>query len=111
MKQESLNKLYVDQLKDIYNAEKQLVRALPRMSKAAKSAELKTAIDGHLEQTRGHVERLEEIFGEMGRNAAGKKCRAMVGLIEEGKEILEDDLDPSVRDAGLIVAAQKVEHY
>lgn len=108
---ESLEDLFVHELKDLYNAEQQLLKALPRMAKAASSPELKSAFQEHLEVTRGQVERLDQIFEELGKNPKGKKCKAMEGLIEEGKEILEEDAEPSVRDAALITAAQKVEHY
>jgi ferritin-like metal-binding protein YciE len=110
---DSFDKLYIDQLKDIYNAEKQLVRTLPRIAKASTSPELRSAIEDHLEKTKTHVERLEEIFEEMGQRAAGKTCKAMQGLLEEGNEILEEkeEMDPKVVDAGIIMAAQKVEHY
>lgn len=108
---DSLEKLYVDQLRDIYDAENQLVRALPKMAKASSSAELRSAFEDHLEKTRGHVRRLDEIFRTLGHPPKGKSCKAMIGLIEEGEEILKSDSEPSVRDAGLIAAAQKVEHY
>jgi ferritin-like metal-binding protein YciE len=108
---DSLEKLYVDQLRDIYDAENQLVRALPKMAKAASSPELRTAFEDHLEKTRGHVRRLDEIFQTLGHPPKGKSCKAMIGLIEEGEEMLQGDSEPSVRDAGLIAAAQKVEHY
>jgi len=111
MQVESLEKLYVDQLRDIYDAENQLVRALPKMAKAASSPELRMAFEDHLEKTRGHVRRLDEIFRSLGHPSKGKSCKAMVGLIEEGEEILQSNSDPSVKDAGLIAAAQKVEHY
>ena len=111
MKIESLHDLYVDELKDLYNAEQQLVKALPKMAKAASASELSTAFEEHLEETRGHVERLEKIFKNLDVNPKGKKCRAMEGLIEEGKEMMEEDIDSSVLDAALISAAQRVEHY
>ncbi|MGB9473937.1 MAG: ferritin-like domain-containing protein [Candidatus Udaeobacter sp.] len=111
MKVDTLQKLYTDELRDLYNAETQLLKALPKMAKGASSDELKDAFEKHLEQTKTHVERLEEIFGELGEKPKGKTCRAMKGLIEEGSEILEQDGDESVLDAGIIVAAQKVEHY
>ena len=111
MKFDSLKTLYVNELRDLYNAEKQLVKALPKMAKAASSQELKDAFEKHLEQTKTHVERLEEAFEELGEKPKGKTCKAMKGLIEEGSEILDKDGDESVIDAGIIVAAQKVEHY
>jgi ferritin-like metal-binding protein YciE len=107
----SLEKLYVDQLRDIYDAENQLVRAIPKMAKAATSPELRAAFEDHLEKTRGHVRRLDEIFQSLGHPSKGKSCKAMIGLIEEGDEILKGDIDASLKDAGLIAAAQKVEHY
>ena len=103
--------LFVDQLRDLYHAEKQLVRALPRMAKAASSDQLKQAFQSHLEETKGQVERLEQVFEELSARTRGKRCEAMEGLIEEAKEIMEEVEAPEVRDAGLIVAAQKVEHY
>jgi ferritin-like metal-binding protein YciE len=111
MKLDTLQKLYTEELRDLYNAENQLLKALPKMAKAASSEELKDAFEKHLEQTKGHVERLEQVFEELDENPKGKTCRAMKGLIQEGSEILEQDGDESVRDAGIIVAAQKVEHY
>jgi ferritin-like metal-binding protein YciE len=108
---ESLQDLFVDQLKDLYNAEHQLIKALPRMAKAATDEKLKSAFEDHLEETRGHVERLEQIFEKMDESPKGKSCKAMKGLIEEGKEMMEEDAEPPVMDAGLIAAAQRVEHY
>ena len=111
MKLDTLEKLYINELKDLYNAENQLLKALPKMAKGASSDELKDAFEHHLKQTEGHVERLEEIFEELDENPKGKTCRAMKGLIEEGSEILDEEGEESVLDAGIIVAAQKVEHY
>jgi ferritin-like metal-binding protein YciE len=111
MKLDTLKKLYVEELRDIYNAENQLIKALPKMAKGASSAELKQAFEDHLEQTKEHVERLDEIFGRLGEKPTGKTCKAMKGLIEEGSEMLEEDGEESVIDAGLIGAAQRVEHY
>ena len=111
MKMESLETLYVEELRDIYNAENQLLKALPKMAKAASSSELKRAFEEHLEQTQGHVERLEEIFEKLDKKPTGKTCKAMKGLIEEGSEIAKEDGEEHVLDAGLIAAAQKVEHY
>lgn len=111
MKMESLQELYVQGLKDLYSAEKQLVKALPKMAKAASSNELKKGFQEHLKETEGQVQRLEEIFAELGASPRGKKCVGMEGLIEEGKELMEEDADPEVLDAGLIAAAQHVEHY
>jgi len=111
MSLDSLQKLFVTELKDIYNAEKQLVTALPRIAKAAGSPRLAEAITKHLKETEGHVARLEEIFQSLGLPARGKKCKGMEGLLEEGKEVMEEEAQESVRDAALISAAQKVEHY
>src|SRR5436305_5870929 len=111
MKLKTLHDLFVDELKDLYNAENQIIKALPKMAKAASSDELRQGFEEHLEQTHGHVERLEQIFEQLGARAKGKKCVAMEGLIDEGKELMSDDAEPSVMDAALIAAAQKVEHY
>jgi ferritin-like metal-binding protein YciE len=111
MKLESLETLYVEELRDIYNAENQLVKTLPKMAKAAASEELRQAFEDHLEQTKEHIERLEEIFGKLDKKPTGKTCHGMKGLIEEGTEIMKHDGDDHVLDAGLIAAAQKVEHY
>jgi len=107
----SLKGLLIEELKDLYSAEQQMVKALPKMAKAATSDELRGAFEDHLEQTKGHVERLEQVFNLLGLPARGKKCAAMEGLIEEGKELIEEGLPDNVQDAGLIGAAQKVEHY
>jgi ferritin-like metal-binding protein YciE len=107
----TLEDLFVHELKDIYHAEKQLVKALPKMAKAATSEKLREGFEEHLEQTKGQVERLEQIFQIMELEPRGSKCEAMEGLIEEGGEILEEDLEDALRDAALIGAAQKVEHY
>jgi ferritin-like metal-binding protein YciE len=111
MKLDSLETLFVEELRDLHSAETQLVKALPKMAKRASSEELKQAFEEHLELTREHVERLDEIFENLGKPAKGKTCKAMKGLIEEGSEILEEQGEPSVIDAALIAAAQKVEHY
>ncbi len=111
MRIESLHDLFVNELRDLYHAENQLVKALPRMAKAVSSEELRRALEEHLEQTRGHVERLEQVFEKIGLKAKGKKCEAMEGIIAEGKELLGEDLEDAVLDAGIIGAAQKVEHY
>jgi len=107
----NLNALLIDELKDIFYAEKQLVKALPKMAEAATNPALKAAFTGHLEETRGHVARLTEAFEILGAPAKGKTCHAMVGLIEEGGEAIEMDGPSSIRDANLIGAAQRVEHY
>jgi len=111
MKLDTLQKLYTNELRDLYNAEHQLLKALPKMAKAASSEDLKDAFEKHLEQTKSHVERLEQVFEELNEKPKGKTCRAMKGLVEEGSEILQQDGEESVLDAGIIVAAQKVEHY
>jgi len=106
-----LEELLVDELKDLYSAENQIVKALPKMAKGASSPELKPAFERHLEETRRQVERLNQIGEALEIKLTGKKCKGMEGLIEEGKELLEEDLDENALDAGLIGAAQKVEHY
>jgi ferritin-like metal-binding protein YciE len=111
MEMESLRDLYVDELRDVLNAEGQLVKALPKMAKSAIAEDLKTAFQDHLEETKTHVERLEQIFKDMGMPARGKKCKAMEGLIAEGKEKMEEDMEDEVMDAALIGSAQRVEHY
>jgi ferritin-like metal-binding protein YciE len=107
----TLEDAYVEQLRDIYNAEIQLTKALPKMAKAAHAPDLKQGFEEHLEQTKGHVSRLEEIFEELGEKPSGKKCKAMAGLVEEGSETIHEDATPEVKDALLIAAAQRVEHY
>lgn len=108
----ALNELFIDELKDIYWAEKHLTSALPKMAKAATSDELRTAIENHLAETENHVIRLEHAFEAIGEKAVAKKCEAMAGLIKEGDEIVEETKKGSItRDAGIISAAQKVEHY
>jgi ferritin-like metal-binding protein YciE len=109
--QSKLKELYVDELKDIYSAETQLVKALPKMAKAAVSAELRNGFQEHLTQTEGHVARLEQIFEELGEKPTGKKCEGMAGLIKEGGEAAEEDYEGDVKDSALIGAAQRVEHY
>src|ERR1700719_1588222 len=111
MEHQALKELYIDELKDIYNAENQLVKALPKMAKAANSEELRTGFREHLEQTRGHVQRLEQIFKELGEKPSGKKCKGMEGLVAEGQEMMGEDFEDDVIDAALISAAQRVEHY
>ena len=111
MKLNSLQELYVEQLQDLYSAEKQLVKALPKMVKAASDTELQQAFQNHLAQTQGHVTRLERIFDQFGTSAGGKTCKAMEGLIEEGSEMLKKKGEPAVLDAGMIAAAQRIEHY
>ena len=111
MQLDDLRELYIDELKDLYSAERQLVKALPKMAKGASNGRLQQAFSDHLAQTEGHVERLERIFERHGVSPRGKKCHGMEGLIEEGKEMLESDADGSVIDAGIISKAQHVEHY
>lgn len=111
MSSQSLEELFQTQIKDAYNAETQLVKALPKMAKAATLPELRAGFQEHWEQTKGHVERLEQVAQELGFKPSGEKCEAMEGLIEEGEEIIDMDGDDNVRNAGLIIAAQKVEHY
>ncbi len=111
MEMESLHELYVSELKDLYSAEKQIVKALPKMVKNATNPQLKKAFSDHLEETEGHVDRLEKIFEMLGEKAGGKKCKGMEGLIEEAKELLDENATEEVVDAGLISKAQHVEHY
>lgn len=111
MKMQSLQDLLVDHLKDMYDAEHQIVEALPQMARSASSSQLKKAFEGHLRQTETHVQRLERVFELMGKKATRKTCKGMKGLIQEGSEIMEHEASADVRDAGLIAAAQKVEHY
>jgi len=111
MEMDSLRKLYVDELKDLYSAEKQILQALPRMAKKAKNAQLKQAFELHLEETQKQVERLDQVFELLGKSPRGKKCKGMEGLIEEGKEMMQEEMEPEVMDAALIAAAQRVEHY
>lgn len=111
MANEGLRELYVNELKDLYSAENQLVKALPKMAKAASSDELRQGFEEHLEQTKGQVERLETIFESLDEQPKGKKCVGMEGLIKEGAEIMGEDFEGPVMDAALIGAAQRVEHY
>lgn len=107
----TLSDLYVHELKDLYSAEKQLLKALPKMAKAATNADLKAGFEQHLEETKEHVARLEKVLAGRDASTRGPKCKAMEGLIAEGSDLMEEEGDPEVLDAGLIVAAQKVEHY
>ncbi len=111
MELESLRDLYVEELKDLYSAEQQLVKALPKMSKAASSPQLKKAFDKHLRVTEKQVQRLERIFSDLDESPRGKKCVGMEGLIKEGQELIKEKPEPEVLDAGLISKAQHVEHY
>jgi ferritin-like metal-binding protein YciE len=111
MEHSALKELYIDELRDIYNAETQLVKALPKMAKASNSDELRSGFESHLEQTKGHVQRLEKIFDALDEKPTGKKCLGMQGLVKEGDEIMGEDFHGEVMDAALISAAQRVEHY
>ena len=111
MKLETLKDLYIHELKDLYSAEKQLIKALPKMAKAASNAKLKAGFEKHLEETKEHVARLEKILGTHNQTTRGPRCKGMEGLLKEGTEMIEEEADEEVRDAGLISAAQRVEHY
>jgi ferritin-like metal-binding protein YciE len=111
MKVENLSDLFVHTLKDIYFAEKQIIKALPKMIKAADSKELARALDAHLEETKGQVTRLEEVFKLLGKKSEGEKCPAIEGILKEGDELMHEIKDPDTRDAAMIAAAQAVEHY
>jgi ferritin-like metal-binding protein YciE len=101
----------VDELRDLYSSEQQLIKALPKMAKAANSGELRKGFEGHLEQTRGHATRLEQILNALGEPVKGKKCKGMAGIVAEGGEMLSEDFEGALMDAALISAAQRVEHY
>ena len=111
MKDNTLRELFLDELRDLYDAENRIVKALPKMVKAAESEELRSGFEQHLEQTKGHVERLKQILTSLDEKASGKKCPGMVGILEEGEELMDEDYEGSVKDAALISAAQRVEHY
>jgi ferritin-like metal-binding protein YciE len=111
MQENQLKELYVEELKDLYSAENQLVKAIPKMAKAATSEDLRAGFEEHLEQTKEHVARLERIFKALNESPKGKTCQGMQGLISEGSEMIEEDPEPEMLDAGLISAAQRVEHY
>ncbi len=111
MELDTLNELYVDELKDLYSAENQILKALPRMIKAASNRQLKQGFTKHERQTRQHVKRLERIFRSLGEKPTGKKCVGMEGVLKEGSELIKERPEPDVLDAGLIAAAQHVEHY
>jgi ferritin-like metal-binding protein YciE len=111
MSVKTIDELLLDELKDLYSAEKQITKALPKMAKAAVSQDLKTAFESHLEETQGQVERLDKIFEILGKNPRGKVCHGMEGLLVEGSEMMQELEKGPVRDAGLISAAQRVEHY
>lgn len=107
----TLHDAFIDELRDTYDAEKQLIKALPKLAKASSSAELKAAFEEHLEQTLKHVERLEQVFEEIGESARGKHCEGIAGIIAEGKTIMDEDFDEMTMDACLIAAGQRAEHY
>ncbi len=107
----TLEDAFIEEIRDLYDAEKQIVKALPKMAKAASSGELKNAFKEHLEQTKGHVQRLEQIFELLGQKPRSKPCKGMRGLLEEGQETIEEDQEEHLHDLSLIAAAQKVEHY
>src|SRR6202166_2494739 len=109
--EKDLNVLFLDTLKDIYYAEKQIYKSLPKMAKAASSDKLKAAFEKHHEETEGQIERIEKIFELLGKPARGKKCDAIEGILDEGKEVMEEYKDAPALDAGLLAAAQAVEHY
>jgi len=111
MQLNSLNDVFVEQLADLYDAEQQLVRALPKVAAAASSTELRDAIQHHLEQTQNHVQRLDEVFANIGIQPPTEHCKAMEGLLKEGEDIISAQGDPAAKDAALIAAAQRVEHY
>jgi ferritin-like metal-binding protein YciE len=111
MSEKDLNALFLDTLKDIYYAEKQIYRSLPKMAKAAQSDQLRAAFEKHHDETEGHIERLEQIFELLGKPARGKKCDAIEGILDEGKEVMDEYEDAPALDAGLLAAAQAVEHY
>jgi ferritin-like metal-binding protein YciE len=111
MKLESLHDLYLAELKDLYDAENRIIKALPGMAKAANSPDLRNAFEEHLEQTRIHVDRLEQIFQKMDESPKGEKCKGLQGILDEGEDMMGEDAPPAVMDAALIAAAQRVEHY
>ena len=111
MSLDNLHDLMIHELKDLYSAEKMLLKALPKMAKTATDVDLRKAFTKHLDETRGHVERLEQVFTQLDASPRGSKCDAMVGLIEEGEKMMKEDAPPEVMDAGLICAAQRIEHY
>jgi ferritin-like metal-binding protein YciE len=111
MAKEALKNLYIEELRDLYDAENRLVKALPKLAKAAESEELRAGFEEHLEQTKGHVDRLRQIFELLDERPGGKKCAAMIGLIQKGQDILDEDFEDGVKDPAFISAAQRVEHY
>jgi len=111
MSQNNLKSLYVDELRDLYNSEHQLIKALPKMAKAANSDALRKGFEEHLEQTKGHAARLEQVLSGLGEPVKGKKCKGMAGIVAEGGEMMSEDFEGALMDAALISAAQRVEHY
>ena len=111
MEMSNLQDLLVENLKDLYSAETQMLKALPKVAKAVDNDQLRQALTMHVKETEGQVKRLEQILGKMGEKPGGKKCKGMEGLLEEGKEMMQEDMEPEVLDAALLSAAQKVEHY
>src|ERR1700758_2118772 len=111
MKESALKELYLKELRDTYDAEKQITKALPKMAKVTSSTQLRQGFEEHLEQTKNHITRLEQIFEELDESPKGESCDGMEGLIEEGSNIMDEDLEGEAKDAGLISAAQRVEHY
>lgn len=111
MKMDTLKEMYIQELKDLYSAETQITKALPKMASAATSPRLKEAFQSHLQETEAQIQRLEQIFAKLGESPKGKTCEGMKGLLKEGAELMKEDADPDVMDAGLISAAQRVEHY
>jgi len=111
MKDNTLRELFIDELRDLYDAESRLVKALPKMAKASNSDELRSGIEHHLQQTKQHLERLKEVITSLDEKPSGKKCPGMIGILQEGEELMDEDYDGSVMDAALISAAQRVEHY
>jgi ferritin-like metal-binding protein YciE len=107
----TLHEAFIEELRDTYDAEKQLIKALPKLAKAAASTDLRTAFETHLEETRGHVERLEQVFESLDEKPRGKHCEGIAGIIEEGKSIMEEEFDDATMDACLIAAGQRAEHY
>ena len=107
----TLHEAFIDELRDAYDAEKQLIKALPKMAKAASSTDLRTAFEDHLEETRGHVQRLERAFASLGEKVRGKHCDGIEGIIEEGQSVMEEDFDDPTMDACLIAGGQRAEHY
>jgi ferritin-like metal-binding protein YciE len=111
VKATSLRDLYMEQLRDLYDAEHQLIKALPKMADEATSEDLRSALEEHLDVTRQQASRIEQIFNQMGEKPKAQKCKGMEGLVKEGSEVLEEDMDEDVKDAAIIAAAQRVEHY